>query len=187
MQIARARAMDTQSEEHPIRQEVRKLCETYALSAVFSEDTLTLATLKTPGLIAVKCVLSKDGKPVGVGHGSSTVSRINRGIERTIFSCLNGALMSAVNSACKSLDVMRLESSQERLGTTPSAGGYFPKAAEDAGDQQITAKQKELLTSLIYQHIGNEDEQERRLQEVESLCKSDAGEMISNLLAASRR
>jgi len=55
------------------------------------------------------------------------------------------------------------------------------------GGESITAKQKELLTSLIYQHVGNEDEQERRLQEVESLSKDDAGEMISNLLAASRR
>ena len=173
--------MDTQSDEHPIRQEVRKLCGEFNLSVSFSEDAGTLSTLKTPGLIAIRCVLSKDSKPIGVGHGSSVVSRINRGIERTIFSCLNGSLMSAINSACKSLDVERLAVAQDQ-----PVGGSFVRTAESYGDQ-ITPKQKELLTSLIYQHVGNEEEQERRLQEVESLSKDDAGEMISNLLAVSRR
>ena len=49
VRVAMEKTLDTQSESHPIRQEVRKLCGTYNLSATFSEDTGTLSTLKTPG------------------------------------------------------------------------------------------------------------------------------------------
>src|SRR3989344_5748209 len=116
-QPARRKAQDTQEEEHPIREALRSLCGTYELSATFSEDTGALSTVKTPGLIAVRCVLSKDGRPIGIGHGSTVVSRINRPSERTVFSVLNGSLMSAINSACTTLDVLRLEGADEQMAS----------------------------------------------------------------------
>src|SRR3989344_9395728 len=108
-ELAREKALDTQDPEHPIRKEIRRLCETFNLSATFSEDTSTLSALDTPGLIALKCVLSKDGKPLGVGHGTAILSRINKNLERTAFICLNAAFLSAANSACKVMDSQRLD------------------------------------------------------------------------------
>src|SRR3989344_421286 len=112
------KGMDTQDEQNPIRQMLQKLCQAqYVLSAGFSVDTGAMAVLKTPGILVVKCELSLEGKgPIGVGHGSTVISRLNKGLERALFGCLNGALMSSINVACKSLDAIRLEGSQEQLG-----------------------------------------------------------------------
>jgi len=128
-----------------------------------------------------------DGKPLGIGHASTAISKLNKGLDRALYGCLNGALMSAVNSACKSLDVLRLQDVQERPSPVPSTGGYLPKSAEDAGNEQITTKQQSLLSELIYDRIQNEGEREKWLSQMQTLSKSDAGELISNLLAAPRR
>src|SRR3989344_3365856 len=167
VRVAMEKTLDTQSESHPIRQEVRKLCGTYNLSATFSEDTGTLSTLKTPGLIAVQCILSKDGRPVGIGHGSSIISRINSGIERIIFSCLNGALMSAANSACKSLDILRLENVYEGAGVER--------------DDSINDREKSYLPELVHTDITDEDEKSRWESQVDGLTRSEASEAIQSL------
>jgi hypothetical protein len=171
----REEALDTSGNtEHPMRQEVRKLCGTYNLSATFSEDTGTLSTLKTPGLIAVKCVLSKDGKPVGVGHGSSVISRINKGIERSIFGCLNGALMSAINSACKTFDSLRLEEADAQKGQSPYA---YNIPSEPMG---ITTKQRSYLLELV-NNLSDSEERDRWMGQIDSLSKEDASEAIQML------
>src|SRR3989344_7274700 len=99
---AQERSMNTQDEHNPIRVMLLKLCQArYSLTATFSPDLGTMSALnKTPGLVAVKCELSLDGRPIGLGHGSTAISRLNKGIDRALYSCLNGALMSAINSAC---------------------------------------------------------------------------------------
>jgi hypothetical protein len=158
-----------------MRQEVRKLCGTYNLSATFSEDASSLDLLKTPGLIAIKCVLSKDGKPVGIGHGSSVITRINRGIERSIFGCLNGALMSAVNSACKTLDALRLEAAENK-----ASGGIGEAYKAKGGEEGVLAtdKQREYLKQLLQMH-PDEEVREHWLSNLDVLTKSEASEAIS--------
>lgn len=177
-EVARNRALDTQNEEHPSRRSVRRLCGTYNLSATFSEDTGTLSTLKTPGLIAVQCVLSKDGQNVGIGHGSTVISRINRGSERTIFSCFNGALMSAINSACKTLDVLRLEASDEQAVTDKTdmyREAYAPR--ESSGDAPISPRQKQYLLQLASINL-DEGDGEQFAAGIDSMTRQEASEAI---------
>lgn len=177
-ELARQRAQDTQREEHPMRERVRRLCGTYNLSATFSEDTATISTLKTPGLIAVQCVLSKDGQPIGIGHGSTIISRINRGTERATFSCLNGALTSAINSACKTLDVLRLEASDEQAASDKTEmyrDRYEPR--ETSTSTSATDKQKNYLRELISLNC-DEAECERWASQIDDLTKEEASEAI---------
>src|SRR3989344_1264635 len=97
IQQIREKAMDTSGNtDHPLRQALRKLCaEQLRLCVTFSEDTGALSTLKIPGLVAVRCVITGvDGKPLGIGYSSSYLTRINRSQERTLFTCLNGSLLS---------------------------------------------------------------------------------------------
>lgn len=165
--------------EHPIRGHVRKLCGTYNLSATFSEDLGTLSTLKTAGLIAVQCVLSKDGRPIGIGHGSSVISRINRGNERTIFSCFNGALMSAINSACKTLDVLRLEAADQKAEADKTAmyrDTYAPR--ESTGSEPATEKQRQYLLQLASVNL-DESERENFLASLEDMTKEEASRAIA--------
>ncbi len=165
-------------EEHPIRERVRQLCGTYNLSATFSEDTAALATLKSPGLIAVQCVLSKDGRAIGIGHGSSIVSRMNRANERTAFSCLNGALMSSINSACKTLDVLRLDAADEQAESDKTAfyrEAYQPK--ESNVPTPATDRQKNYLRELISLNC-DEAECEQWASQIDDLTKEEASEAI---------
>src|SRR3989344_8906718 len=105
VKAAQERSLNMNDEQNPVRQILAKLCQArYVLSAGFSVDTTTMATVKTPGFLAVRCELSMDGRPIGIGHGSTALSRLNKRLDRALFSCFNGSLMSAIFSACKSLD-----------------------------------------------------------------------------------
>lgn len=184
--LMQEKSMDTLDEGNPIRQMLQRLCQPrLSLYATFSPDLGTMSALKTPGLVAVKCELSlQDGKPLGIGHGSTAISRLNKGLDRALYGCINGALMSAINAGCKTLDVIRLEDAymQGAKSTEP-----VEAHRDSEGGEGITAKQKGLLTSLIFQQVGDEDERERRLQEVESCSRTDASELIKSFLTASQR
>ena len=165
--------MDTQDATHPVRQMLAKLCQAkYSLSASFSPDHGPMSALKTPGLIAVTCELRMDGKPIGLGHGSTALSRLNKGIDRALYSSLNGALMSAINSACKTLDVMRLEDAQGQPGETYAI-------AQDETHEPATLKQLDYLKTLL---LGApNDQRESWMANIDSLTKSEASEAIASL------
>lgn len=133
-----------------------------------------MATLKTPGLVAVRCELSMDGKPIGIGHGSTAITRLNKGLDRALYSCLNGSLMSAVNSACKTLDVIRLESTQPPLGEA-----Y--RAARGEENQPATDKQKSYLRELILLNCEDDTERQERINAIPSLTKEEASQQIQAL------
>ncbi|OGG50393.1 hypothetical protein A2704_05655 [Candidatus Kaiserbacteria bacterium RIFCSPHIGHO2_01_FULL_54_36b] len=173
-QLMRQQAMDTQDPEHPIRREIRRLCETYNLSATFSEDTGTLSALKTPGLIAVKCVLSKDGKPLGVGHGTAILTRINKGIERTAFICLNAAFLSAANSACKVMDSLRLDAYDQ---APPKGLGDAYRVKPEERSDLASDKQKAYLRQLISVNCEESDREQWESQ-IDDLTKEEASEAI---------
>ena len=168
--------MNTQDEHNPIRQMLEKLCQAhYSLSATFSPDIGTMTALnKTPGLVAVKCELRLDGRPIGLGHGSTAISRLNKGIDRALYSCLNGALMSAINSACKSLDIIRLEGGQEQLGEA-----YKTVRGEES--QPATDKQKSYLRELILLNAEDDTDRQQRINQISELTKEEASQQIQML------
>ena len=175
VKVAHERAMNMQDAENPVRQMLQKLCQPrYSLSATFSPDTIAMATLKTPGLVAVKCDLSLDGKPIGIGHGTTVISRINKGLDRALYGCLNGSLMSAINSGCKTLDVMRLEGLQEQLGEA-----YRAIVSEEA--QPATEKQQSYLRELILLNVEDDTERQNMINQLCELTKREASEQIQML------
>ncbi|OGZ44273.1 MAG: hypothetical protein A2756_05400 [Candidatus Ryanbacteria bacterium RIFCSPHIGHO2_01_FULL_48_27] len=173
-ELAREKALDTQDPEHPIRREIRRLCETFNLSATFSEDTGTLSALKTPGLIAVKCVLSKDGKPLGVGHGTAILTRINKSIERTAFICLNASFLSAANSACKVMDALRLDAHDQ---ATPRGAVEAYRAKPEESSDLASNKQKAYLKQLINLNCAEADA-EQWMSQIDDLTKEEASGLI---------
>ena len=132
-----------------------------------------MATLKTPGLVAVRCELSLDGKPIGVGTGSTAISRLNKGLDRALFGCLNGALMSAINVSCKSLDVMRLGDAQEL--------GEAYRAPQGQETQLASDKQKSYLRELILLNIEDDTEKQQRINALGELTKEEASQQIQML------
>src|SRR3990167_7509319 len=173
------KTLDTQDEGNPIRLMLQKLCQpNLNLCASFSPDIGVMSALnKTPGLIAVKCELSLEGRPLGIGHGSTAVSRLNKGLDRALYSCLNGALMSAINSACKSLDVIRLEGTQEQLGEAYRA----PQGQET---QLASDKQKSYLRELILLNAEDDTDRQERINALSELTKEEASAQIRMLAGA---
>src|SRR3989344_1988496 len=172
VKAAQERSLDMSDEQNPVRLILAKLCQArYVLSAGFSVDTTTMATVKTPGFLAVRCELSMDGKILGVGHGATAISKINRGLERALFGCLNGALMSSINVACKSLDAIRLEGSQEQLGEA-----YRTPQGQEA--QLASDKQKSYLRELILVNCEDDTDRQERINQLDTLTKQEASEQI---------
>lgn len=173
---------DTQDAENPIRQILQRLCQTqYNLCATFSPDTGTMSELKTPGLVAVKCVLSKDGKPVGIGRGSTVISKLNKGLERALFGCLNGALMSATNSACKTLDVERLKFADKLASSSAMLGDAYRAKEEDAS-APASPRQLEYLKHLL--QVNADDEVRNQWEpNLDTLTRAEASELISRYAA----
>ena len=149
------------NEEHPVRREVKKFCGSYTLEVAFEEDSQTLTTFEhVPGMVAVLCTLRKEGKVVGQGRGSSVASRMNRGIERTAYTAINGALLSAVNNATKILDTLRLEEADEDQDAQRVGLAEAYRARHDVGFDRATDKQKAYARQLLSLNV--EDEADRK-------------------------
>lgn len=58
-----------------------------------------------------------------------------------------------------------------------------PLSEQVRQDGPIRPEQRRLLTELIFQRIGNEEEREQFLSETDSLSMMDASERIANLSA----
>lgn len=165
---------------NPLRGMLQRLCGSYNLTATFSEDTEAVATMGNPNLVAIRCVLKKEGKPIGVGHGSSIISRMNRPTERTIFAVLNGALMSSVNSACKTLDVLRLDQVQEEAEDYRAAMHRETGSMQaSTGDEPLTAKQRSYLMQLASVNL-EESDRENFLASLDDMTKAEASRAIAD-------
>ncbi|MDO8571558.1 MAG: hypothetical protein Q7R79_02675, partial [bacterium] len=108
-------------------------------------------------------------------HGTAIITRLNKGIERTIFICLNAAFLSAANSACKVLDSLRLE---EHDQTPPKGFNEAYKTKEDESSDLATDKQKSYLLQLISLNISDEGEREQFASTVDEMTRSEASETI---------
>ena len=174
----RQKAMNTQNADHPIRREIQRMCGEYQFSAQFSENTEALKSFPhISGLVAVKCLLAKDNKPLAEGVGYAILTRINKSIERTAMVCLNAAFLSACNNACKIWDSLRLEA--PALTGPKGLGEAYQVQEEGADDMMATARQVDYLKQLIQINL-DDPEREQRLAEVGELTKEEASQAIAS-------
>ena len=180
---SKPKPLATDDRKHPVREEIdRCISSNIPFTISVEEDQATLNALKVPGMISFLAVLKRGDRKVSEGRGSAILNRYNKYIERSIHSAYNASIVDCLVRASK-IDVLLPELAlpsqdlgvivpQEFVANEPSAESYA-----------ITAKQKSLLISLIYQRVDDEDERERRLQEVESCSKADASDLIKSMMA----
>lgn len=175
----RKRMNDTQDTEHPVRKELRRLCQSpLSLKVSFSEDNSAHSTVKIPGLLAVRCVISDStDKPLGIGYSSAYLSRLNRQQERTLFSCLNGSLLSGMNAVCKSLDALRLEKSDEERDADKMLGEAYRIRDAAAAQEPATDRQKQYLREIASRM--DESQAENLIASLDEMTKSEASSAIS--------
>jgi hypothetical protein len=139
-------------------------------TATFEEDRETIDTFKNEGLIAYRCVLSHEGRIIGIGRGLNVLSTENRYLSKSVKWAYSGALISAVSNAVKFPDLSGSPASN--FGTTDN---------NLASSFMATGKQKDYLRELIDAKVTNEVEKEHLLSSLIAISKEDASELIGQL------
>lgn len=159
-----------------MRAKLRELCGTLKISAEFSEDAALLSTVKTPGLVGIQCIVKNDqGAPIGVGHASSVISRINKATDRLFLGLLNGSLTSAISQAGKTLDLVRLNSMD--AGRENEKDALYRSASQ--GYERATDKQKRYLLELASLNL-DETERENFAASLDEMTKEEASRAIAD-------
>ena len=183
-QPARPVQKKTQDEQHPMLDALKKLCRTqYLLGVSYSPDTTLMSEVKTEGLVGVKCELKLGERLIGVGHASTVLDpRINRATTRSLLGCLNGSLSSAINAGNKTLDIIRLDASDEEAASDKTAMYRDAFAVrENSGDERISEKQKQYLLQLASVNL-NESDREQFAASVDDMTRSEASRAISEFV-----
>src|SRR3990167_9021366 len=124
-------------------QEFKKLCgNPFTLEVSFQEDTETLKNLNIPGLVGVLCTLKLNGRLIAFGRSVSVFSKLNKYLDRTISSSINGSFLSATNNAVKILESIRANGSEEMEGFE---------------EPEMTEKQRQYLDRLVLELDDPED------------------------------
>lgn len=188
--------IDVRSEKHPVREEIKKFCETaYDIKVSFQEDAQTLNYFPhIPGLIAILCTLTSNGQIISFGRSCAVFDRINKYVERTISTVINGSFLSACNNATKVFGALRIREEKEQniaslnknkiMPTKTAIASFEPRgySSPEDSDNGITEKQKAYLLQLVLA-IDNPEDREKHLAQLDSgLSRYDASELISNLV-----
>jgi len=153
--------VDVSNENHPAREEVKRLCNVkYNIEVSFEEDTATLNHFRhIPGLVAILCTMKQNGQVFAFGRSCSVFSKLNKYLEKTISTAINGSFLSAANTATKIFEALR---SQE---------------LEPASD-----KQKNYLKELIKTKVSDGNRRNQLSLKIDEIDKDQASELIKRLL-----
>jgi len=167
--------IDVRGENHPIREEVKRLCgNPFTLEVSFKEDTETLKNLNIPGLVGVLCTLKLSGQVIAFGRSVSVFSKLNKYLDRTISASINGSFLSATNNAVKILESIRANGGEEMQG--------FEGSLQYQEFQPASEKQKSYLVQLANANVEDEDERNQLKSKIEGLNKDEASKMIGGFL-----
>lgn len=177
-----------------------KLASIYNLTAEFKQDMETSGMLKTvAGLVAFVCNLtSKNGQLIGQGRGASTLAKNLGDANKTIKMAQKSAFIDSVIRSTGLSDlftqdiedmpvvereVEQPESNNNWLDETFRDESLRPTRGQVETDEEpITPKQRDLLVSLLYQKIADENERNEKLEMISNFSKREASENISELL-----
>jgi len=166
--------IDISNENHPAKEEIKKLCSSsYMINVSFEEDIETIKLFPhVLGLVAILCKFSINGQLIAYGRSCSVFSKFNKYITRTISGTLNGAFLSASNNAVKMLEAFRTCANEET---------DKPIIYEE--EDLATDKQKGYLASLIEEKIPFK-ERPKWIQELSNnlLTRMEASDKIACLL-----
>jgi hypothetical protein len=152
---------------HPIKQEIQKHIGTFSFTAKFEEDREANEAFKSDAVVAYRCELRHNNKVIGIGRGLNVLSQENRYLSKSVKWALSGSLIDAVTRATKLPDLN---------GVTDS----FGPATDIASEFMATDKQKSYLKELIMS-LPEEDGREELLNNLDSMTKEDASELIGQL------
>ena len=175
-----------------------KLASIYQLVATFVKDKETMESFRgINGLVAYVCNLTRNNGLVGQGRGAAILKDNGNDANKTIKMSQKSAFIDGVirstglsdiftqdieNMATTSTDNASEDENKQLLAEIPSkqyGANYQP--------EMITEKQKKFLTTLIFEHVNGEKEQEKWLSGIDGYTKEEGSELISSLLMSAGR
>jgi hypothetical protein len=179
------------------------LCAIYNLTASFEKDRDAMdAFSDVKGFIAFVCTLSRNGQVVGQGRGGDTLARNQNDVNKTLKMAQKRAYTDAAIRTTGLSDIFTqdMEDMTEAVVNIPSqenepssdfnfnkifsSPSYVVPERAKEDNNAVTLKQKNLLMSLIERKITDDDERQGMLDQIESLDKTTASEMIQELMTA---
>ncbi len=159
---------------HPVREEIDKVIGSYQLEAEVKEDTETLSTMReVGGMIAILCILKRQGKIISIGRGATVLGPNNKWLTRAVESAFNSALSDAVIRSTKVLGTFLSPS-----GSAVSLEAAYSAMEAQKNSEPSTEKQRNYLYQLITQNVDDEEEREQRLSQIDELSKPEACRLI---------
>lgn len=157
-----------------------KLANIYNLTATFRKDSDTMEAFGgIPGLIAFVCDLSRRGAILGQGRGCSTLEANNKDANKAIKMAQKSAYIDSVIRTTGLSDIF----TQDDFGSPNLSEQVLPEEIQEVRPTlMITDRQKELLTSLIYQNVPDRNQADKWVSSLDELTRAEASDQISSFI-----
>ena len=178
----------SQGRKDQLRTEIEKNIGKINLEITVEEDKDSINLLKhiTGPIIAYKATVRKNFQVIGVGRGSSIITRLNKYYDRSIRYSWNASLIDGIIQSVKSLDALYLASNNQKETESSESkdmeGQDFQASYTEDLPQTCTEKQRNFLSKLV--ENCDEEDKEEYLSALASpyLSKFDCSELIQKLM-----
>src|SRR3989344_6054438 len=166
----------------PVRTEIGKLSKTIDLSVSFEPDVQTSEVFSEIPVAAMICTIKYKDRIIAQGRGFSTISQLNKSIQRCAYAAFNGAWMSAAGHACRIFDTMHLNRADEEREEqkTAFAEAYRTRhnVSYDGASDIATDKQKAYARQLLSLNVEDEADREQIASTLDDMTKDEISSLI---------
>ena len=177
---AKREVFDVTNKDHPVREIINRYTNSSInLSLSFEEDKETVAKLKNDSIVAFTCVIKKGDRILGIGRGHSSLSPLNKYLERTVYTALNYSMIDSLSKATRVLDAFHTGQDLPLQSVVEPVVSKGYEVQDSYSSDMISDKQKSYLQELINVNV-DEDEREGMLTQLDDLSKQEASDMIQS-------
>ena len=162
----------------PVRTEIGKLSKTIDLSVSFEPDVQTSEVFSEIPVAAMICTIKYKDRIIAQGRGFSTISQLNKSIQRCAYAAFNGAWMSAAGHACRIFDTMHLNRADEEREEQKTAFAEAYRARHNVGGDRATEKQKSYARQLLSLNVDDEADREQMASTLDDMTKDEISSLI---------
>ncbi|OGG53825.1 hypothetical protein A3H16_03580 [Candidatus Kaiserbacteria bacterium RIFCSPLOWO2_12_FULL_53_8] len=162
----------------PVRTEIEKLSKTITLNVSFEPDVPTSEVFSEIPVAAIICTIKYKDRIIAQGRGFSTITRLNKSIERCAYAAFNGSWMSAAGHACRIFDTMHLNRADEERDEQKAAFAEAYRARHDVDPDRATDKQKDYARQLLSLNVEDEADREQMASTLDDMTKDEISGLI---------
>lgn len=177
---ARREVFDVTNKNHPVREIIgRYTNSSINLTLSFEEDKETVAKLKNDSIVAFTCVIRKGDRILGIGRGHSSLSPVNKYLERTVYTALNYSMIDSLSKATRVLDAFHIGQDLPLQSVVEPVVSKGYEMKDSYNENAISDKQRFYLEELIKVNLDGE-ERESAMKQLDDMSRQEASQMIQD-------